>query len=224
MGESLSGWNGDGTASKEMQAVARRYYRTVMLPESRGEVNPRTDQELSTMAEVLDALVSGNVARAGDVMAQRWKSLEHMTITGSYADARYLELVQPRGSSTLDYVDRETMARMRRADTRLGSLGDNQPTSRRTSGGPRPQSRYQNDHRQRYDRLRGRGGGSSRRDAEARPNSAERDRRTDPPHRDVRYDAGAGGRASDRRTDGRPRMVPPPRGNQAGNAPWRPGG
>ena len=47
---------------------------------------------MRTIAEAVDALVEGNVLRAGDLLIQRFKALETSVIDGTWLRARHHEL------------------------------------------------------------------------------------------------------------------------------------
>ena len=57
------------------------------------EVGPRASAELRTLAEALDALTRGNLARVGDLLAQRYKSVELQATGATPSLARHHELI-----------------------------------------------------------------------------------------------------------------------------------
>ena len=62
-------------------------------------VGIRNQKELKTLAQALDAILTGNLCLAGDTLMQRLKALEQASADGTWAAAEYLE-VTPRGSAT----------------------------------------------------------------------------------------------------------------------------
>ena len=70
-------------------------YLTTILKVTRGrEFSVRSERELGTLAEALDALLSGNIARAGDTLIQRFKALEWTAGNKApWSVAEHLELI-----------------------------------------------------------------------------------------------------------------------------------
>ena len=60
---------------------------------SKESIGLRSSRELRTLSEALDALLSGNLPRVGDLLVQRFKALEASIADGSWAIARHLELL-----------------------------------------------------------------------------------------------------------------------------------
>eukprot|EP00973_Karenia_brevis_P026835 3702416-Karenia_brevis.AAC.1 len=52
----------------------------------------RDQKEFDLVAKCLDALCTGNLAHLGDILMQRFKSMELRQSTGSYATAGHLEI------------------------------------------------------------------------------------------------------------------------------------
>ncbi len=75
------------------------------------QLGVRTSKELSTLAMVLDALLSGNIGRASDVLIQRWRALESSVADGHWHMAQQLELVPPDEISLLWQADRQLLAK-----------------------------------------------------------------------------------------------------------------
>ena len=55
----------------------------------------RNARELRTLAESLDLLGAGSLARAADLLAQRFIAIETAIMDGSWESARHLELIPP---------------------------------------------------------------------------------------------------------------------------------
>ena len=58
--------------------------------------------ELRTIGETIDALMAGNLGRLGDVLAQRFRAVElQASGEATWAQARHLEVITPRGASLM---------------------------------------------------------------------------------------------------------------------------
>lgn len=78
-------------------ATATSYFLTVLLPQYKDRINLRTSREIRTLSKVLDLMAVGNVKTAGDVVAQRIKSLELFLADQVWGRAQHLELIPPEG-------------------------------------------------------------------------------------------------------------------------------
>ena len=72
-------------------------YPTSILNAARlpAEVGERASGELRTLAEALDALTRGDLARVGDLLTQRFKSVELQASGATATLARQHELIPP---------------------------------------------------------------------------------------------------------------------------------
>ena len=70
---------------------------------SQQEVGPRTSHEMKVLAQVMDALVRGEVPRLADLLMQRFKALELSVDEKSWAIASHLEVSSDsKGLATLE--------------------------------------------------------------------------------------------------------------------------
>ena len=72
----------------------------------------RTSREMRTVAEAVDALVEGNVLRAGDLLIQRFKALETSVIDGTWLRARHHELIPEEGVGLASAAERQATSRL----------------------------------------------------------------------------------------------------------------
>eukprot|EP00971_Amphidinium_carterae_P223056 4426201-Amphidinium_carterae.1 len=77
-----------------MPRVASFYLSTVLARRFPSmQSNLRTWKEAATLAEIVDAIVTGHSLQAADLAVQRLKALEIASVQGSWSQARWLELV-----------------------------------------------------------------------------------------------------------------------------------
>ena len=74
-------------------------------------VGSRTSREMRTIAEAVDALVEGDVLRAGDLI-QRFKALETSVIDGTWWRTRHHELIQEEGVGLASAAERQAISRL----------------------------------------------------------------------------------------------------------------
>ena len=90
---------GPGEAEISDQPRVLAYLETVFNQRyGKDAVGLRTSREMRTIAESIDALMEGDVLRAGDLLVQRFKALETSVIDGTWARARH-GLSMPRSRS-----------------------------------------------------------------------------------------------------------------------------
>ena len=93
-------------------------YLTTALARSSKEPLPRgLERELRTLAEAIDLIVDGQVARAGDMLMQRFRAVEFSHLEGWDAASR-LEVIAPSSVSSVPSGMREAIAREHRAEKR----------------------------------------------------------------------------------------------------------
>ena len=74
-------------------------------------VGLRTSRKMRTIAEAVDALVEGDVLRAGDLLIQRFKALETSVIDGTWLRARHHELIPEEGVGLASAAERQAISR-----------------------------------------------------------------------------------------------------------------
>ena len=75
-------------------------------------VGLRTSREMRTIAESVDALMEGDVLRAGDLLIQRFKALETSVIDGTWSRARHHELIPEEGVGLASAAERQAISRL----------------------------------------------------------------------------------------------------------------
>ncbi|CAK0822340.1 unnamed protein product [Prorocentrum cordatum] len=92
--------------------IALRYLLTIYLPQHPvKEIGVQTYRELRTLAEAVDLLMQGKAAHACDLIVQRLKALLVATTDGSWAAAKWLELIPPRDEPTAIRSEEEELIR-----------------------------------------------------------------------------------------------------------------
>ena len=109
-----------GPQKESLVPTAVKYYNMCVKPMLR--MSPGQEREMRTIAEAIDRIVSGEVALAGDILMQRFKSLEVELTEGSTSVSKHIELLPPSGSSSLTTVEREVAAQLEVRDLRLAKV------------------------------------------------------------------------------------------------------
>ena len=95
----LAGRSGADTSWSEGQVLA--YLNQVVLAsKTQRELGERNSRELRTLAELLDALLAGDLAKVGDLAMQRFQAIEMAVHQGTWAQARHVEVI-PTGEASL---------------------------------------------------------------------------------------------------------------------------
>ena len=79
----------------------------------------RNERHLRTVAESLDALLTGNLCRLGDILAQRFKALETSIADGQWAVARHFEIIPETDASMVTFAEREHAVRLELRERKL---------------------------------------------------------------------------------------------------------
>ena len=82
----------------------------VQPADGKDAVGLRTSREMRTIAESIDALMEGNVLRAGDLLIQRFKALETSVIDGTWSRARHHELIPEEGVGLASAGERQAIS------------------------------------------------------------------------------------------------------------------
>jgi len=92
---------GSELPAEQMRAIAVVYLNTVFFGlHSPGSVGLRNAREMRTLCLAIDLLLTGQTPKALDVLFQRLKALERVVSDGSWAAARWMELI-PTGEALL---------------------------------------------------------------------------------------------------------------------------
>jgi len=121
MGEYLGKRQGTSELG-EVAAVFTPYLSSVLLPTFGPDVNLRNTNELQNLAKALDFLMVGDVPRACDVLAQRFKAVELATQDGNWSVARHLQLGGDSRVSTITQQEREAATLQERGEARFRSM------------------------------------------------------------------------------------------------------
>jgi len=92
----------------DVAAVFTPYLSSVLMPSLGGDQNLRNTNELQNLARALDFLMEGEVARACDVLAQRFKAVELASQDGNWSVARHLQIGGDSRVSTLSQREKES--------------------------------------------------------------------------------------------------------------------
>ena len=116
----------------------QRYLQTVLFSKhSESAMGVRNARELRTLAQVLDAILAGNIPLAGDILVQRWKAVETAVCDGNWLLARHQELLpQQDVGLTLD-TERAVTARTELERARLEEVS--RKATERHGGRQQPQ-------------------------------------------------------------------------------------
>ena len=143
---------GGGAENKSLKKTARvkpvahMYFLAFMTPALQAKWTQRTQRELKVATTLLDLLVEGRGAEAGDILAQRIKALEKSAQdSNQWRKAKHLELVEADDAALVDPGEEEMMAKEaeREDKTRKGSGWSEQEPWRkgRGKGAPGPDPR-----------------------------------------------------------------------------------
>ena len=97
--ERLTALQGGTVDSRTELRRVLSFYRQVIfrpLAQQRGRaVSTHTEHEMATLAEGVDCLNDGDLARLGDILLQRYKALERSVVVGgAWAVAQELEVIE----------------------------------------------------------------------------------------------------------------------------------
>ena len=96
-----------------------RYLTTVVQVASSSGVGVRNERELRTLAEALDAMILGDLARAADILMMRFKAVELASSSSDWSSAKYLELIPQTQVSSLTEGEQDAIARQKIRDAKL---------------------------------------------------------------------------------------------------------
>ena len=101
-------------AVTDLKEIVTTYLTVGLMPGAAASGNPvgrRNEREMRTLAEALDALLSGNLAQAGDIMMQRFRACEMSVQEGDWTLAQHLELIPDQRVSCIPQGMREELVR-----------------------------------------------------------------------------------------------------------------
>ena len=93
--------NCESVDAVQAKGVAATYLSTALKANAGSRLGFRNIRELQSLAEVVDLLMRGRVASAGDLLIQRFRAVEASALEeGGWSLARHLELLPDAGVST----------------------------------------------------------------------------------------------------------------------------
>jgi len=104
--------------ANEVAAVFTPYLSSVLMPTFGPDANVRNTNELQNLACALDHLMRGDVPRACDVLAQRFKAVELAAQEGSWNIARHVQIAGDTRVSTLTQKEMEEATMQERHESR----------------------------------------------------------------------------------------------------------
>ena len=113
---------GEHEGKDKLAPVVTSYLTAVLLPAQGTAIGLRSERELRTLAMAMDLILEGNVARALDVLAQRFKAVESASGEGGWSVSRHLELLPEGRVTSVSAKEREAMQRQENAEMRLRAL------------------------------------------------------------------------------------------------------
>ena len=120
-----------------MEPVVTRYLINMVQHQTQ-QLSIRNERELRTLAEALDALLTGRFAEVGDLLMQRFRAIECAAVEGGWEMARHMELIPPMTATSVTQRERQDAAslelqelKVRALQQRAGGAGRNRETARR---------------------------------------------------------------------------------------------
>ena len=123
---------------QELPPVVTSYLTAVLLPARGQSMSLRNSGELRALASAIDLLCQGKVARAADLLAQRFKSVEMADGEGHWRGAKHVDLIPEARVTCMEPREREAVAALERAELKLKKdlstpgPGDGKPNSKGT--------------------------------------------------------------------------------------------
>jgi len=121
----IQSYLGNRQGSRELDtvsAVFTPYLTSVLMPTLGETASLRNSHELANLASALDFLMSGDVTRACDVLAQRFKAVELAAQDGNWHVAKHVQLVGESRVSTLTQREREIASLQEKHDSKFRNL------------------------------------------------------------------------------------------------------
>ena len=119
-------------------AAATRYVNTIIRVTQGQNLGKRDSQELSTLGAACDLISDGKVAQAGDLLIQRFKSVESAVRNQEWETGKQQELIQDHHLGMSSLQEREVAQKMVvRKATLAQSLSSNKSRKSGATGGSR---------------------------------------------------------------------------------------
>jgi hypothetical protein len=93
-----------------MPPIAATYWVTIAKPALKKDAPVTVDRELRTLAEAMDAIVTGDIAAAGDLLMARFCAVE-TSLNSGWNVAQHMELIPAHAVSSVSSVDQRAALR-----------------------------------------------------------------------------------------------------------------
>jgi len=113
------GSGGGGDSPGELKALVTRYLTQALVPSAGSKLSLRNSRELRTLAEAMDALLQGDLARCGDLLIQRFKAMESAMADSDWSLAKHLELIPESEVAVTSYGEREHASKLELRERKL---------------------------------------------------------------------------------------------------------
>ena len=119
MSKYMAARQGQGADEREaLEPKVNAYLTSVLSPDNQ-DMTIRKQRELKTLALVLDSILAGDVATAGDIVAQRFRAVETAHGMGSWNVAKHMELTGDAKVQSVGRRELEQAAKAEREEYRL---------------------------------------------------------------------------------------------------------
>jgi hypothetical protein len=93
-----------------MPPIAATYWVTIAKPALKKDPPVTVDRELRTLAEAMDAIVTGDIAAAGDLLMARFCAVE-TSLNSGWNVAQHMELIPAHAVSSVSSIDQRAALR-----------------------------------------------------------------------------------------------------------------
>ena len=111
----------EGADAQALAALPAKtvHYLTSVFQSRHPNLDQHTSRELRTLAEAIDSLVKGNLPHVGDLLMQRFKSLEMQANHGTDAMAKGLEVINTSAAGLTSLEEQNLAAARELAELKL---------------------------------------------------------------------------------------------------------
>ena len=110
--------------SGKLTPIVTSYLTSVLQPALGKDFHARNRQEMRTIAESVDSMLKGDLARAADILISRFSAVELASTSKHWNVARHLEIIPPQDVSSIptELLDYATGAEKREERSQRGRL------------------------------------------------------------------------------------------------------
>jgi hypothetical protein len=110
----------------KLTPIVTSYLTAILQPALGKDFHARNRQEMRTIAEAVDALLIGDLARASDILISRFSAVELASTSKHWNVARHLELIPPQDVSSIptELMDYATGAEKKEARGHHAAIKD----------------------------------------------------------------------------------------------------